>query len=209
MRIVALSDTHMSQVKVPDGDVLVHAGDLAWMGTVGEVQGALDWLLSLPHKRKILVPGNHDRLFQDCPSLARSMTQDITVLIDESTKIDGKLFYGSPWTPEFMNWSFMLSGDQLQRRWECMPSHGIDVLVTHGPPFGVLDGVPESEYVTRRRGDHALGDRIDRVKPLVHIFGHIHPGHGSVENPSTRFYNVAICDDAYRPVHEPTIIDLE
>lgn len=63
IKVVCISDTHDQTVEVPDGDILIHAGDLTNAGTVADIQKQLDWLKRLPHGVKIIVAGNHDSYF--------------------------------------------------------------------------------------------------------------------------------------------------
>jgi len=61
IRIVCISDTHcLRSVHIPDGDLLIHAGDLTNAGTPAELQAQIDWLDSLPHQHKVAIAGNHD-----------------------------------------------------------------------------------------------------------------------------------------------------
>ena len=68
-RIVCISDTHCAEIDVPDGDILLHAGDLTYMGKPDELRVVMDWLSSLPHKHKIFIAGNHDFSFQLIPNI--------------------------------------------------------------------------------------------------------------------------------------------
>ena len=63
VRVVCISDTHSNTTAVPNGDVLIHAGDMTNSGTVEDIQAQLDWIASLPHKEKIVIAGNHDNYF--------------------------------------------------------------------------------------------------------------------------------------------------
>jgi hypothetical protein len=64
IKVVCLSDTHEGVVEnIPDGDLLIHAGDLVNDGTALSIQKQIDWLASLPHRHKYLVTGNHDSWF--------------------------------------------------------------------------------------------------------------------------------------------------
>ena len=54
-RFVCISDTHSRTFDVPDGDVLLHSGDLTNTGTVEDFKKTMGWLYSLPHKIKMLV----------------------------------------------------------------------------------------------------------------------------------------------------------
>jgi Icc-related predicted phosphoesterase len=140
--IVAMADTHMFHGDlgpIPDGDVLVHAGDMGRAGDEEELREVAAWLRALPHREKVIVPGNHDFLFETEPQKARALFAGMHVLIDEPATIRGLRFWGSPWTPVFHDWAFMLPpGAALAARWALIPD-ALDVLVTHGPPRGILD----------------------------------------------------------------------
>lgn len=111
MRLVCLSDTHGEQGRfmVPEGDVLIHAGDFSGLGTEREVHKFAKWLNGLPHRWKIVVAGNHDRFFEKQPEMARAYLEpDVIYLQDSGCEIEGLRFWGSPWQPWFMDWAFNL-----------------------------------------------------------------------------------------------------
>jgi Icc-related predicted phosphoesterase len=209
MRIVCLSDTHLShetvKIKVPDGDLLTHAGDGTLEGSVREIQDFIRWLKGLHHRHKILIAGNHDRLFEADPGLARSLLpRSITYLQDSAVEIEGLKIFGSPWQPEFQNWAFNLPrGPRLREKWRQIPE-GLDILVTHGPPMGVLDQTPHGEHV----GCADLREAVERVKPKVHVFGHIHHGHGMERIGTTTFVNASVWDESFEPNNPPLVVDL-
>lgn len=205
MKIVAISDTHMRQPKLPEGDVLVHSGDATFHGSIEEVSKFGAWWNKLEYKHKIFIPGNHDWLFQRSEHLARQMIESI-VLIDQAVEIDGIKFYGSPWQPWFYDWAFNLErGEEIKAKWDLIPD-GTDVLVTHGPPNGFLDYVPSGGNV----GCKDLLDAVCRVRPKYHIFGHIHYSRGEKywEHTGTTFMNAAICDEAYMASNTPIVFDI-
>ena len=145
-RIICLSDTHNcnEQIIVPDGDILIHAGDATIRGTQQEVEEFLAWFSGLPHQHKIFVAGNHDWLYETNNRFARLLTASFNIkyLQDSSTEIEGFKIYGSPWTPQFYDWAFMYRrGAPAKACWDLIPD-GIDILITHGPPHGVLDCLP-------------------------------------------------------------------
>lgn len=216
MKLVILSDTHNRHrgLSVPDGDVLIHCGDFSMLGQSAEVIDFLNWLRSQPHKHKIFIAGNHDRLFEKNPALAMSYTNllnggDGTVhyLQDSGIQIDGISFWGVPWTPKFGGWSFMLPRQSAEMRDVCgkIPND-LDVLITHGPPFGILDLSP---YGNEHAGCLDLFEASSlRVKPKVHCFGHIHDGYGVTSDGDTSYINAAICDEEYNPVNLPVVVDV-
>jgi hypothetical protein len=203
-RIVAVADTHLftDKLEVPDGDVLVHAGDLCRRGDLDELREAADWIASLPHRHKVIVAGNHDWSFVHEPAGARMLLGDCTYLQDSEVTIDGLRFYGSPWQPEFHGWAFNLPrGAPLARVWAGIP-RGLDVLITHGPPAGIGD---RFAYSSNRTGCEDLLARIAEVAPRLHLFGHIHQDGGAWQHGPTLHANVTTweCERA------PTVIDID
>ena len=206
MRVVAISDTHMlhEHIDVPDGDVLIHAGDMTSRGSLEEVRTVGKWMASLPHEHIIVIAGNHDWAFQRKPREAQlALGPRVTYLQDSGCTIDGFKFWGSPWQPEFYDWAFNLPrGAALKAVWDRIP-RDTDVLVTHGPPLGFGDCV---------RGQHVgcadLLNALDRVSPRVHVYGHIHEGYGSYQMGRTKLVNAAACDGQYVPNQAPIEVTL-
>lgn len=139
MRLVILSDTdgHHGFISfVPDGDVLIHAGDLSLCGTLEEVEGFLGWFGALPHQHKLLVARSHDRLSEQRSTVAEGMMPSgITYLRDAGVSIEGINFWGSPWQPWFYDWAFNVQrGAEIAAKWALIPND-VHVLITHGPPI--------------------------------------------------------------------------
>jgi predicted phosphodiesterase len=195
-----LSDTHCAgsegKIEVPDGDLLIHAGDLTYRGTQGEVERELAWIDSLPHKHKVVVPGNHDWLFDpNRPASFRgwllpqgvsvddlmSRFPTITPLIDQSATIEGFKVYGSPWQPWFYDWAFNFprhdpGHETAKATWAKIPDD-TQILVTHSPPRGILDLTYGGEDT--RAGCPELWKRIEALDHLrLHVFGHLHESYG-------------------------------
>jgi Icc-related predicted phosphoesterase len=202
MRVVCLSDTHNQHfsLSIPDGDVLIHSGDALGRGTYSEAVRFNEWLGTLPHKHKLYVPGNHDELFELNPVEGRNVMTNAIVLIDQGVEIDGVKFYGSPWTKQFYDWAFMKPDQQLREIWDKIPDD-TDVLITHGPPWSILDA--------NRRGDlcgsQTLYEAVKRANPAFHIFGHIHESSGVLTIADTTFINAAILDDWYNYGNPPKV----
>ncbi len=230
MRIVCVSDTHNSgrSVRVPDGDVLVHAGDLTFRGTQEEIASELDWLASLPHEHKIFVAGNHDWFFDsNAPSsfhdwrLERSRSVEellsdypgLTYLEDTGATVAGLNVWGSPWQPNFFDWAFNFPKDDAgvaaRAVWSRVPPE-TQLLVTHSPPFGTLDvTLPDDE----RAGDPYLAARLAALPGLrLHVFGHLHESYGRVDRRApdggpVSFVNASINTRKYKPTNPPIIVD--
>lgn len=212
MRIVCISDTHLfherpafkTQIIIPDGDLLIHAGDGTFEGKPFEVKLWIAWMESLPHPKKVMIAGNHDWLFQKNPTFARSMIPDSIIYLEDNMKeVAGFKIYGAPWTPFFLNWAFNLErGHRIREKWNKIP-RDTDILVTHGPPMGILDQVPNGEHV----GCKDLNDIIKRIKPKLHVFGHIHHGGPNlVKTGSTTFVNAAVLGEDYHPNISPVVV---
>ncbi len=198
MKLVVLSDTHgrHKTIDIPDGDVLIHAGDFSvWFGTLEELAEFNDFLAQLPHVHKIVVAGNHDFPFERENAEARAILTHAHYLQDEALEIEGVKFYGSPWQPEFLNLAFNLPrGEPLRRKWDMIPSD-TDVLITHGPPHGIGDRTFDGLHV----GCEELLARVQEIKPRVHVFGHIHEGRGRIDIGETTFVNAATDRKGWSP----------
>lgn len=218
MKITFISDTHWLirdqqnrddlTSMLPGGPILVHAGDVSGRGTAGEIRDFLDWFSKLPYMHKILIAGNHDFLFETMPETAAEILAEypgITYLNDSGATIEGIKFWGSPITPYFHNWAFNRFANEIGEHWALIPE-GTDVLITHGPPHGILDE-------TAREGLHvgcpSLLEKVKEIKPKIHVFGHIHEARGIHEEDGTTFVNAAAVDLGYRLYYQnPIQIDL-
>ncbi|KAI8962169.1 Metallo-dependent phosphatase [Daldinia sp. FL1419] len=182
IKIVCLSDTHESIVpNVPDGDLLIHCGDLVNDGTAASIQKQIDWLDSLPHQHKVVISGNHDSWFDissrteedkangrvvDMKTLHYLQHKSITLEFKDGRKLN---IYGAPDIPECGGPDNAFQYPSHQNPWEDVVPIDTDILVTHTPPKHHLDlslGCP-----------HLLRE-IWRKKPKVHMFGHVHCGRG-------------------------------
>lgn len=207
MRIVTTSDCHgrYREAVLPRGDVLVLAGDILPHGgtELSDLDDLDEWLTGLEFRHVILVAGNHDWLFE---RNKKARPKQAIYLEDSGIELEGVRFWGSPWQPWFMNWAFNLprKGRELAAAWDKIPQ-GTDVLVTHGPPFGILDRPHGTEPPV---GCELLRERVRALRPRVHIFGHIHGSYGKHHEDGTWFLNAALCDESYDPVQTPLVIDV-
>lgn len=211
MRISIISDTHLRHrrypIDVPECDLLIHCGDALAEGTEAELRMFAPWLDGLKARHKIFVAGNHDWVFEKQNALARSLLpKGVIYLQDSQVEIEGLKIYGSPWQPEFCEWAFNLKrGWPLRKKWELVPA-GLDILVTHGPPLGILDF---SKFGDEHVGCADLRQELHRIKPKVHCFGHIHGDYGTSTWANTLFVNASLCDEAYVANHPPIMIEME
>lgn len=211
LRIIHISDTHnhiLSKIKLK-GDILVHSGDLTLRGNLSEIVLALEELslLGKNFQKVILVPGNHDWLFEQQPSLCKELCSEknIVLLNDESYEFEGVKFWGSPITPTFYHWAFNRDpGSSIIKHWDLIPL--CDVLITHGPPYGILDKT--------KSGDHAgcrdLLSYIEKLRPCLSLFGHIHEeGSKTHYDGHTLYSNGSLMNYNYKFVNNPVEIELE
>jgi predicted phosphohydrolase len=207
VRLVVLSYTHgrHAELDVPEGDVLVHCGDLSGRGRLAEIAAFDAWLAELPHPHKLVIAGNHDWAFQTQPEAARAALRHAHYLQDSGLTIDGVSFWGSPWQPWFLDWAFNLPrGPALAERWAQIPP-GTDVVITHGPPMGHVDQTARGESV----GCEALTEALERLQPRLHLCGHIHEAAGESRLGRTRVINASNLDLRYAPAGAPVVIDLD
>ena len=204
-KIVIISDTHgmHRKVKIPDGDILLHCGDALNHGTLNELPDFNNWLGELPHKHKIIIAGNHDAIFSDMPTIAKEMLTNAVYLEDSFVTVAGLKIYGSPWTRHWGYWSFMESEERLKERWKLIPND-VDILMTHGPAFELLDEVPSGENT----GSPSLLKVIERIRPKLFESGHIHNSYGETTYGGITIVNAAICTEAYKPINKPIVVEL-
>jgi Icc-related predicted phosphoesterase len=215
-KIVALSDTHGSHfgIKIPAGDILVHAGDISSQGKLPDTLDFLRWFNTHPHRHKIFIAGNHDWIFEQDPNFYRIVKMEfpnLTYLQDESCECEGLKIYGSPQSPRFFNWAFNRDrGEEIKRYWDKIPSD-TDVLVTHGPPYGYADEAYRVNYrITEHCGCKDLLDATLRIAPKLHLFGHIHYSAGQTYiGTKTTYANVSVLDEAYLVSHKPMVFDID
>lgn len=210
MRIVCISDTHEKHrnISVPDGDILIHAGDFTGRGSLDAIRDFNEWLRKLPHRHKIFTPGNHELSFERTPDLALPLITNAHCLIHQSIVLDGLKFFGSPWTPAFGNWAYnSKTSNRLKLIWSEIPDN-TDILITHGPPKFILDDICTFEGGIRHVGCSELRSRVEQLNLKAHVFGHIHEGYGTKMINSTTFVNASICTASYRPHNKPIIIEV-
>ena len=227
-RLVLLADTHNHRISVPPGDVLIVAGDLTMGGTIGEMSVAATWLhrvcLEGSFKAALIICGNHDWLGYHDQTTTRLLFEEkgLTYLHDQATTIDGINFYGSPYTPRFMDWAFNVDrGPDLARIWSRIPDD-THVLITHGPPMGILDSCERMDVsgwecpgrdltkFIEHVGCADLKARIAKLKSLrLHVFGHVHRPGTDFGADGTRYINATIVNESYNPVYSPAVLDLD
>lgn len=210
MRIVATSDWHGNFPKIPECDLLLIAGDVCPIDSHQEhhqrkwLRGAFaDFLNEVPAKEIIWIAGNHDFACQSPGFWRIAETLPGHYLADTEVVIDGIKIYGSPWVPNLPSWAFHAGPQMLQDRADRIPID-TDILLLHGPPYGILDRVGFRHV----GADHVMS-RLRQVLPQYVIFGHIHEGYGRMELGGIEFKNVAHVDEFYEPINPPQTFNLD
>ena len=197
MRILHLSDTHGKHrelADMPPADVLVHSGDFTLAGGDGEALDFLEWLCDLPYKHKIFIAGNHDDCMLD--ATLEGLPDEVHYLCDSGITIDGVSFYGAPM---FVT----LAGEDLREieHYEQIPDNA-DILITHRPPLGILDSIDGQLHY----GSSILLDKVYRIKPKMHLYGHVHAAYGTKEWRGTVFSNAGVTDWKYDVRYPPQLL---
>jgi 3',5'-cyclic AMP phosphodiesterase CpdA len=235
MRIVALSDQHGFLPDIPPCDLVIVAGDICpdrcglFVARFAPDHQARwfdrkirPWLDTSPATHKVATWGNHDWCGQACdfsddaPDAAP--TTKLQLLVDQATRVPVSSLSGTastssitiwatPWSNQFMYWAFMKDPADLASVYAAIPA-GIDILVSHQPPYGYGDCSGDRARQVEHLGSRELLAAVDRVKPKLVICGHIHGGHGRYEHNRIPIYNVSVVNEQYRLVHEPTRIEL-
>ncbi|MBK9489314.1 MAG: metallophosphatase domain-containing protein [Haliscomenobacter sp.] len=208
MRFVAISDTHgKHNFELPEGDVLLHAGDVSSRGSKTEVQRFLDWFAGLDYAYKIFIAGNHDFFFEEASTadIHTMIPPEIIYLNDSGVEIAGIHIWGSPIQPWFYDWAFNRQrGPAIQKHWDLIPANS-DIIITHGPVFGIHDRTVSGLPV----GCEDLLPVIQRIKPKVHLCGHIHEAYGSRQVGETLYLNASILDVRYTIANPPIVFDVD
>jgi Icc-related predicted phosphoesterase len=200
MRICVISDTHRleNEIDIPPCDLLIHAGDWSLFGKSEQAMDRfLAWFAEQPARYRVLNCGNHEYPVEADPDKWRLRVRDATLLLNESITIEGIKLWSSPVTP-VRGGAFGIS-DEAEREtlWRTIPND-TDILVTHDPLQGVLDG---------GQGCPALRRAVIRIKPKLHCFGHIHSAYGVRPMKNTLFVNAAILDEDGAPSRKPVLLN--
>ncbi|KKK24082.1 hypothetical protein P175DRAFT_0502480 [Aspergillus ochraceoroseus IBT 24754] len=226
IRVVCISDTHTLEWQdVPEGDLLIHAGDLCNGGSAREIQAAVDWLRKLPHPQKVVICGNHDSYFDIRSRCAEDRDQSFAAIssstasirsiddLDARHKIDwGDIHYLQhssvtltfpplPQPPSSSSSALLAPGSRSRAltvygapqipaivpfgpehaftypaqhdAWSGTIPANTDILITHTPPQSHLDLSPIYSI-----GCPFLLAETWRVRPMLHVFGHVHAAYG-------------------------------
>ena len=197
MLILHLSDTHSKHHELrnlPPADIIIHSGDISFAGSENEVMDFIEWFGALPYKYKLFIAGNHD----DClfGATLDGLPQNCFYLCNSSVTIQGVKFYGLP-----MFMADAMSGD-YDTNIQKIP-FDTNVLITHQPPYSVLDNSANINY-----GDPNLLHKVLQTKPQFHLFGHIHKAYGIEKSEHTTFVNAAMLSEDYQLLYDPILLEI-
>lgn len=206
MRVQVISDTHGNHYQIeidPTIDCLIHCGDSTNYWDIERNQVEFDnffkWFNGLVIPHKVIIAGNHDTWALKQHNKERLKNAGIIYLENDYHEINGIKMFGSPYTPTFGNWYFMKERSKLDRIWEQVEP--VDILITHGPPKGILDLSYRTHNEIERCGDESLKNRVfNTIKPKYHLFGHIHDNkdlinHGIRVIDGITFINASLVKD--------------
>lgn len=196
------------------GDILIVTGDLTARDKYKEYIEFNSWLLRQNYSKKILISGNHDNWIFESPMM-KDTFYDCEYLCDSGIEFEGLKIWGSPWTKKFEGqnpkaMAFTLDTDEeMVAKWELIPKK-TDILVTHTPPYGLLDGIPVEDGSLFHAGCHSLRDKVFLMSPKLHVFSHIHEcGGKKIQTTLSRFVNCSYVNERYWPVNKPIRITLD
>jgi Icc-related predicted phosphoesterase len=229
VRLMCMSDTHGFHQNIPKeqifpSDLLIFAGDFSLWGNPKEVASAKEFMLSLPVQKRIVVSGNLDLCFdtKNLESFGKFLEQfqfpdeemkvakekfldggHFIYLEHESAEVDGIKIFGSPYTPTFGDFGFPTTKETAPATWAVVPE-GTDIIICHGPPHDACDRTSSGF----KAGCPELRKAVERVKPALTVFGHIHEAYGQTKIGDTLCCNVALVNSERIITNPPTYIDL-
>lgn len=205
-KLICISDTHskFNELVMPEGDILVHCGDVTVLGTLKEFIEAAKWFQQQAKRYKhiVWIGGNHDLGLQSHTRdiiLQLMKGDNIHYLENSEITLEGIKFWGSPYTLQFRNWAFMDEDWRLEPYWGTIPDD-VEVVVTHGPSKGILDLTEDGENA----GSETLRSNLEtKYSCLLHLFGHIHEGYGEHTTTMLKSVNCSVVNRQYKTVNRP------
>lgn len=197
MKILHISDTHGCHRRLhdlPQADIIVHSGDFTMNGSEQEALDFMNWFCDLPYPQKIFICGNHDECLYG--ATIDGLDGNVHYLCNSGIEIESLKFYG---VPMFMGDCIT---DRQTRHYANIPDD-TDILITHTPPFDILDFDDNINY-----GSEELLSRISVVRPRLNLFGHIHARHGIKVFNGITFSNGAIMNADYSNLEKPNFIEI-
>lgn len=224
MKIDCISDLHGFLPPLPGGDLLILAGDYTARVEIKQWAEFFSWMKKQNYRKKILIAGNHDNFLEkafpktqkeadELKEIDEWLTElresDFEYLCDSRTEFEGLKIWGTPWSLLFPEANpkcitFMGTEEQLEEKYEMIPND-IDILISHSPPYGILDKSIRGVHC----GSIALRNAMMKVKPRYLVCGHIHEcGSKEVDLVTTKVINCSYVNERYKPVHSHIRIEL-
>lgn len=210
MKCVAISDTHGKHhsVFIPEGDVIIHCGDITRKSNLSEITDFIEWFGGLNFQYKILVAGNHDRFIgKRKPEFFELISANkISYLENTLVRVNGFTVFGSPYTLNYAGIGVFTYFDnpEAERIWSHIPEK-VDILVTHAPPRGFRDF---SRAENKNAGCQVLREKVLSVKPRFHVFGHIHESYGIEQYEDSVFINASVTNGSEEIVNNPVVFEI-
>jgi Icc-related predicted phosphoesterase len=219
MKIYIFSDSHCrhKELNIPEVDMAIFCGDMSnsfnYIDNTIQCLDFLGWYSSLPIKNKLLIVGNHDRAIE-YKWILPSDYPKLNWFFNETKVIEGLKIFGSPYTPVYGNWSYGYNRKDAHRYWNCI-EEDTNIVFTHGPGKGILDLAEDMEDRNRivQAGCKTLYDKIMKIKPKYHMFGHLHSTHrfnnrGIYNNGVTTFINASCLNHSNNVLYDGFVVDL-
>jgi Icc-related predicted phosphoesterase len=213
MIIDCIGCLHGYRPKLEGGDLLIITGDLTASDKPHQYPDFFQWLFNQKYKKKVLIGGNHDNAMKSSFVKFDSNSQ-CDYLCDSSIEFEDIKIYGSPWTKTFPGINAHCRAftceteEQLAEKWALIPND-VDILVTHSPAFGILDGIPLEDGSLFHAGSKSLLKEIKRIDPRLVIHSHIHEAYGQTdhfpeyEQGMITTVNCSIMNERYKPDNAP------
>lgn len=227
MKIDCISDLHGFFPILKGGDLLIISGDLTARDTEEEHALFIKWANEQDYRKIVFISGNHDfYLEKESERILKDACGKIEYLCDSETSFEGLNIWGTPWSLSFegQNEQCMAfckdTENELREIWKDIPSD-IDILITHCPPFGILDHRTKRHAIRSsfhflhcNSGSIALKETVFLIQPKLHCFGHIHQSYGKITQNDTQFnirtifVNASQVTEFYEPDNEPITVEL-
>ena len=205
LKLTIIGDTHMrhDELGTLKGDVLIHVGDMfdLFHRNADDLKRVDAWFAQQRFDLILCIAGNHDHVLEDRRRLPDQPFANAVYLEDRAIEHKGVTFYGSPWVPDLHDHAFYADGDLLREKWSGIPVE-TDVVITHTPPAGILDQSSRGQML----GCPDLAERIARIAPKIHCFGHVHASGGACRRDGTRYINASCLNKEAGPLRRPARI---
>lgn len=213
VKLTVLGCTHgaYDQLKLDGGDLLILTGDYTARDTHDEYHEFIDWVEEQNYKKKIVIGGNHDMIMKN-KGIAFSRC-NFDYLCDSGTEYEGLKIWGFPHSLTFPNINpacTAWTGDEhyISEKCKLIPKD-IDILISHSPPWGILDKTVNGSHVGSTSIRGVVLDKFTYPNLKYNFFSHIHEQGGKmVDLTSAKFYNCSIMNERYRPVNKPLQLEI-